>query len=73
MNAKELFESLGYHRYANNKKIICYVANEDYKRIKFKLEQNKLTIHSDVNMELLGAIIKQCIEIGWQPVLEVKQ
>lgn len=67
MNAKEMFEKLGFFQYANNKKFICYTGEYEsgWKRIKFKLEKKKLTIHSDVNIDMLQAILKQCEELGW--------
>ena len=67
MTAKEMFKLAGYNQYANNSRYICYTADKenDWKRVKFKLRENKLTIHSDVKMELLRAIIKQCEELGW--------
>ena len=65
MKAKEMFEQEGYRLYANNEKMICYTANKDGKRIKFKLEKKKVTIHADVEMSLLLAIVRQCVELGW--------
>ena len=71
MTAKEMFEKCGYQCYADNEKHICYTkteikwGEEPHKRVKFKLNQKKLTIHSDVSMELLNAINKHCEELGW--------
>lgn len=67
MNAREMFEACGYKVYANSDKQICYTADErdQYKRVKFKLKPRKLTVHSDVTMALLKAIIAQCRELGW--------
>lgn len=69
MTAKDMFNELGFFQYANNKKFICYTGEKEsgWKRIKFKLEQQKMTIHSDVNIDMLRAIIKQCEELGWMP------
>ena len=67
MTAKEMFMQEGYYCYANNDNYICYGGGreKDYKRIKFKLKQGKLTVHSDITMSLLRAVVKQCDELGW--------
>ena len=65
MSVIDLFENCGYKLYANNDNLICYT-HGDGKRIKFKLKQRKVTIHSDVDENLMKAIIKQCEELGWE-------
>ena len=71
MNAVELFKNCGYRLYANNDNLICYTKDDGtHKRIKFKLKQRKVTIHSDVDINLLDAITTQCLLLGW---IEEKQ
>ncbi|MDO4749163.1 MAG: hypothetical protein Q4A12_08330 [Eubacteriales bacterium] len=70
MTAKEMFEKKGFSQYAKSDKCICYTrnggkVNDGNHRIKFKVKQKKITLHSDIDMETLNAIIEQCRELGW--------
>lgn len=70
MTAKEMFEKKGFSRYAKSDNYICYTrnggkVNYDNRRIKFNVKQKKITLHSDIDMETLNAIIEQCRELGW--------
>lgn len=73
MNAREMFEELGYQRNAENEKIIYIIETKGsfyYQEIIFNLVKKIIVIDGNflevaIENTLLKAINKQCEELGW--------
>lgn len=73
MNAKQMFEELGYQRNAEKEKIIYLIETKGsfyYQEIVFNLLQKVIVIDGNflevaIERDLLKAINKQCEELGW--------
>lgn len=73
MNAREMFEELGYKRNVENEKIIYLIETEGsfyYQEIIFNLLQKVIVIDGNflevaIENNLLKAIVQQCKELGW--------
>lgn len=73
MNAKEMFEQLGYQRNIENEKIIYLIETEGsfyYQEIIFNLLQKVIVIDGNflevaIENNLLKVINEQCEELGW--------
>ena len=70
MNAKEMFEALGYKKNVENGKITYsqdFVSG--YFEIIFDLSENEIEIETNMEViienDLLPAINQQCKELGW--------
>ena len=73
MNAKEMFEELGYQRNEENEKIIYLIETKGslyYQEIIFNLLQKVIVIDGNflevaIESDLLKAINNQAEELGW--------
>lgn len=73
MNAREMFEALGYKRNEESEKIIYLIETEGsfyYQEIIFNLLQKVIVIDGNflevaIENNLLKAIVQQCKELGW--------
>lgn len=68
MNAKEMFEKLGYKKVPlNSSGFLGYERFEDDKYFSFDLTSKEIYVCEDrITVEELEAINKQCEELGWK-------
>ena len=73
MEAKQMFEKLGYSIHLNDEYEFSYLNEKDDKEITFFYEDIKVWVYNpencdapvEINMDLLRAINKQCEELEW--------